>query len=1089
MSSSDSLALPSCSDITFACLFWGGHAVTSTPNWTLRNRVKIKANNDAYVDVTADSVGYWDQQIYFKPYYCYKDITSIVKKYGVNTKWTVANVVGQTGEINRFSGWNMVIVYKNEEQLLRQLTVFNSVAIIEKNTQSDIKLTGFKTPTQGPVSFEMGVFAYDGDRPNSGDQLLLKGGKSSSFENVSDNINDANNVFNSTISRYGKLTPYRIPNYNNNFSIDADIFSPDNTSFKYIANGDTTLTMRLTTLQDVYLTQAVSLVVDANIPDNRLGMRVKDLNGGFVEPGDTLEYTLTGSNVGTDHSVDTYISNVIEKKAVYVPNSTRITYGPNAGPKTDAANDDQADFDVLTNTLKVRIGRGSTGVIGGEVDNSLNGSDSTQIKFKVTVAVSGSTDCAELMCDNIVDNHAFIHGKGKDSGLEFVSDQVPQFFDNSTCSVGDISNKTSVIVYTSCPGQKATLIGSQCAGSNLELSGPIDANAIYEWSGPNKFASTLRNPIISKAKKSDSGDYVLKMINTVTNCHSYFIIQLKVNDGSIANAGQNQSICADSTNLQGNSPETGLGLWTVVTGGDSNVIIDNTASPTTKVKFKASGIYKLEWRLPDSGCTNIPDTVTIRVGLDCKPTVDNEHHILNSGETATGDLTNVGDTSTDGKPLVVNINPVVTPKNGGITINPDGTYIYTPTPNFVGKDTIVVNICDQQTPPKCADDTIFIQVLAPLTLDNEYHNIKPTEVAAGDLTNSGDVSFDSTFKVNTTPTVPPRNGQITIATDGTYTYTPTSGFIGKDTVIVTICDNQIPSVCGKDTIFITVSNVVVPLVIDNEHQTINECAIATGDLTDTGDSSAGNNFVIAPTKYATKLGTIDISSNGNYTFTSTCGKVGKDTIIVNICDTQTPKLCKNDTIFITVLPLNSTPLAIDDNETSLTGKLGENDVQSQDGPNIWTKLTDPIDDKGIPTGTIVVDEDGTFTYTPPAPDFTGIVTFTYRITDKDGDTSDATVTITVLPLFIPEGFSPNGDGVHDKFVIKGIESYPKNIFSIFNRWGNKVYQASPYLNNWDGTNTEGMSVGGNVLPVGAYFYILDLGTGQKAIKGNIYLSR
>lgn len=92
-------------------------------------------------------------------------------------------------------------------------------------------------------------------------------------------------------------------------------------------------------------------------------------------------------------------------------------------------------------------------------------------------------------------------------------------------------------------------------------------------------------------------------------------------------------------------------------------------------------------------------------------------------------------------------------------------------------------------------------------------------------------------------------------------------------------------------------------------------------------------------------------------------------------------------------------------------------------------------------------------------------------------------------FFIPDAFSPNGDGINDKFVIRGILNFPLNKFLIYNRWGNKVYEASPYINNWDGRSMFGIVVGGNELPTGTYFYLLDLGKEIKIIKGTIYLNR
>ena len=120
----------------------------------------------------------------------------------------------------------------------------------------------------------------------------------------------------------------------------------------------------------------------------------------------------------------------------------------------------------------------------------------------------------------------------------------------------------------------------------------------------------------------------------------------------------------------------------------------------------------------------------------------------------------------------------------------------------------------------------------------------------------------------------------------------------------------------------------------------------------------------------------------------------------------------------------------------------------------------------------------------------------YRLVVSIGSCASAPDSVTVLVkdcpvtgFFIPEGFSPNGDGFNDMFVIRGINQYPNNTIHIYNRWGVKVYEASPYTGTWDGTTTLGLSIGGSALPVGTYFYTLDLGDGSKVIQGSIYLNR
>ena len=118
------------------------------------------------------------------------------------------------------------------------------------------------------------------------------------------------------------------------------------------------------------------------------------------------------------------------------------------------------------------------------------------------------------------------------------------------------------------------------------------------------------------------------------------------------------------------------------------------------------------------------------------------------------------------------------------------------------------------------------------------------------------------------------------------------------------------------------------------------------------------------------------------------------------------------------------------------------------------------------------------------------ITVTADFNGCEGDST--TFSIDVINCYdfnIPEGFSPNGDNINDLFVIRGIEQFPDNSFLIFNRWGVKLFESSPYQNNWDGKASMGLTVGGDKLPVGTYFYILDLGEGSDAYTGTIYLNR
>ncbi|GAB3775145.1 hypothetical protein GCM10028818_18840 [Spirosoma horti] len=90
---------------------------------------------------------------------------------------------------------------------------------------------------------------------------------------------------------------------------------------------------------------------------------------------------------------------------------------------------------------------------------------------------------------------------------------------------------------------------------------------------------------------------------------------------------------------------------------------------------------------------------------------------------------------------------------------------------------------------------------------------------------------------------------------------------------------------------------------------------------------------------------------------------------------------------------------------------------------------------------------------------------------------------TFLSIFIPEGFSPNGDGVNDLFVIRGTAGLTVSL-EVYNRWGHMVYKNDEYHNDWDGKPNQGISISSdaNGVPDGTYYYVINTSDGRKFVR-------
>ena len=113
------------------------------------------------------------------------------------------------------------------------------------------------------------------------------------------------------------------------------------------------------------------------------------------------------------------------------------------------------------------------------------------------------------------------------------------------------------------------------------------------------------------------------------------------------------------------------------------------------------------------------------------------------------------------------------------------------------------------------------------------------------------------------------------------------------------------------------------------------------------------------------------------------------------------------------------------------------------------------------------------------------IVYKIKATSKDGCADSAYQKIFVYKaLNIPTAFSPNGDNINDTWIIEGLSIYPQNTVQVFNRYGQKVYTSfTGNYKPWDG------KLAGNDLPVGVYYFIINLSAKEKPIAGSVILLR
>ena len=425
-----------------------------------------------------------------------------------------------------------------------------------------------------------------------------------------------------------------------------------------------------------------------------------------------------------------------------------------------------------------------------------------------------------------------------------------------------------------------------------------------------------------------------------------------------------------------------------------------------------NGTDTLTYTISDGNGGSDTATVTITVNPvnDAPEAVDDAYEVAEDTVLTIvplGVLDN--DSDEDGDTLTVS--SFTQPANGSVTVGANGALEYTPDENFNGIDTLTYTVSDGNGGTDTATVSITVTPVndSPDAVDDTYETTEDTPltvVPAGVLGNDSDPDGDP---LTVTGFTQPANGTLAVGSDGSLEYTPNENFNGTETFSYTISDGN----GGTDTATVTINVGVVndqPDAVDDTYDTTEDTPLTIAPVGVLGNDSDPDGDPLTVTSFTQPAnGTVTIGSDGSLQYTPDENFNGTDTLTYTISDGNGGS--DSATVTINVASVNDTPDAVDDSYTT-----NEDTVLTIAPVGVLVNDSDPDGDTLTVTsftqpanGSVTIGSDGALQYTPDQ-NFNGTDTLTYTISDGNGGSDSATVSITVTPV------NDGPDAVNDTYT-------------------------------------------------------------------------
>ena len=406
--------------------------------------------------------------------------------------------------------------------------------------------------------------------------------------------------------------------------------------------------------------------------------------------------------------------------------------------------------------------------------------------------------------------------------------------------------------------------------------------------------------------------------------------------------------------------------------------------PTTN----ATGDVTFTYRASDGALTSGIFTVTLSIEPVNDAPVGADDAFSGDEDTAISGNVLDNDTDVDSEGLVATL--VDGPENGTFLLNGNGAFVFTPDTDFNGTETFTYRASDGALASDLVTVTLTVDPVndAPVAQNDSFAGDEDETLKGSVLLNDTDAEDDAlTVRLVSGP----ESGELELDPDGRFTFVPLTHATGEFSFTYVVSDGAAES--GVATATLTIAPVNDAPVGVDDAASGDEDTVLTGNVL-SNDTDVDNITLSALLLSGPETGTLMLQENGAFTFTPADDFSGTETFTYRASDgalTSEPV-----TVTLTVDPVNDAPVgAADtlagDEDGVLSGNVLGND-SDVDGDNLTAALVE-----GPQNGTLVLDADGGFDFTPDA-DFNGTDTFTYRASDGAATSEPVTVTLTVDPV-------------------------------------------------------------------------------------------